>query len=127
MIRVLTSDGSKDLSETVAHDTLNRQLEKVNHKVAKKLIPQLKSQIQPLFKFCEQQANQQSVAIAEASLKAAQEEIAAEIDRLTELAKLNPNVRKAEIQFLNEKLEKLKPNLQNLQINLDSMRLIVAA
>lgn len=127
IIRVLTSDGKTDLANNVAHDTLNNQVKKVDHKLAKKLIPQLRKQIEPLFKFCENQANELSESVASESLQLLEADITKELDRLEELKKFNPNVRKEEIEFLYTKSESLRPLLENLQVSLDCIRLIVAA
>ena len=127
VIRVLTSDGKNDLANNVKHDTLNAQVKKVDHKLAKKLIPQLKPQVEPLFGFCEQQAAEFSQTISAESMQLLEAEISREIDRLEELKKVNPNVRSEEISFLHTKAETLKPLLENLQVSLDCIRLIIAA
>jgi len=80
-----------------------------------------------LYTFCEQAAQAQSQSIAKQGLVKLKQETDREIDRLEELAKVNPNVRQSEIAFQQQKLEDLLPKLEQVQVNLDCIRLIVAA
>jgi ATP-dependent helicase HepA len=54
-----------------------------------------------------------------------QAELEAEQDRLTALAKVNPNVRQDEIEQLSVRRELIALHLQQTQVRLDAVRVIV--
>jgi ATP-dependent helicase HepA len=50
-----------------------------------------------------------------------------EVNRLTALAQVNPNVRPEEVEFLEERLRLLTSAIESSQIRLEAVRLIIAA
>ncbi len=54
-------------------------------------------------------------------------EMAEEIERLRALARVNPNVRPAEIGALEERRDRLAQHLGRVRLHLDALRLVVAA
>ena len=54
-------------------------------------------------------------------------EMTAEIERLRALARVNPNVRPAEIAALEKRRDRLAQHLSRVRLHLDALRLVVAA
>ena len=108
------------------HEAVNRYLAPVSSLIAKQVIELKESSIKVLLEMSEQLANVQVPEIALQARNKIEQSFTLEIERLKALQKINPNVRKEEIQFLEQQLEKLTVTLNMSNLRLDSVRVIVA-
>ncbi len=126
-IRLLLDKGSNNLGENVAFDAFNQQLSAVGKQTASKLASALQSQVHPMLDKAKEMAESQLSALQ----RSAHTEMAAnlddEIERLTSLKKLNPNIRDEEIAHLVKQKLQLSEHIEKAQLKLDAIRLIVVS
>ncbi len=125
-IRCLVDPGMNNLSEKVAFDTLNAQLQPLKKGLAKKLV---KAQREPILKMLSQAENhaKQSVTpIVSAACQNLLTDVTEEIKRLAALKAVNPNVRDEEIEHLKVQAASGHQCLQKAMLRLDAIRLMVA-
>lgn len=125
-IRLLMNDKGTNLANNVSHEQLSRQckkLDKVNARlVLKSEEKTVKATLIKARTLAEKSGN--DIKIKALDLMKAQQ--ADEISRLNALKQVNPNVRPEEIVYLNRQTELLEKYLGEVEIKLESVRVIVA-
>ena len=126
IFRCVLDDKGRDLADKVSFDTLDDQLRSVPRSNAAKFARAQREQLTPLLDIAEKkiQAKHQ-----ERSLKARTDFSNActdEINRLTALQKVNPNVRDDEIEILKRHLEEGLLMLDKAAVRLEALRILVA-
>ncbi|WP_101759983.1 RNA polymerase-associated protein RapA [Oceanicoccus sp. KOV_DT_Chl] len=122
-VRIVVDSNNSNLSNvlTTAH------LEKLGQKVAKRsaqdLVRHARPQISTMVNTAEQLAEQQKDNILTSAAEAMQSEQTAELQRLTALAKVNPNIRQQELDYLKAVNVKAQRYLQGAQLKLDAVRI----
>jgi ATP-dependent helicase HepA len=124
-IRLLLDKNCNNLAKKVTFDSFNRQLNAINRHVATKLVSASQTIIHNLINQSTDVAQDQKQAITTAALAAMQENMAAELERLRALQKINPNVRAEELTFIEKQMEELTIHINNAQLKLDAVRFIV--
>lgn len=126
VMRVLMDTNGKDFAQVLGADKLNQLLQKVPRPTAQELVRHSREQIGKVLDNTEAAvAPLREGQVAEAK-RAVLAEIGGEIERLQDLAKVNPNIRAEEIDFLNERQAKCLEYLDHASLKLDSVRVIVA-
>ena len=124
-IRCLIDPGMNNLSEKVAFDTLNAQLQPLKKGVAKKLA---KAQREPILKMLEKAegyAKEGVQPIVSDACHALLTDVTEEIKRLAALKAVNPNVRDEEIEHLKTQAALGHQCLQKAMLRLDAIRIMV--
>ncbi len=124
-IRILVDKNGNNLADKVSEQVLDKQLSPVKKQMALQLIKALKSQITPLVAKAEAHGTQHIVAIQEKSLKAMQNKLSSEQQRLTALKAINPSVRQEEIDFISQQQEELTHYIDKAQLTFEAIRMIV--
>lgn len=123
-LRVVIDAQGNDHAERLSHAVMAGNQESVQPTVAKKILHHYATQLRSMLAAAEQLAQQRSAALmAEAHAHAAQL-LEGEIDRLKALKRVNPNVRDAEIQFLQSQWKALSLALNAASVRLDAQRVI---
>ena len=123
-LRVVIDAQGNDHAERLSHAVMARSQESVQPLVAKKIVRHYAPQLRSMLAAAEQLAQQRSVALmAEAHAHAAHL-LEGEIDRLKALKRVNPNVRDAEIRFLQTQWEALSLALNTASVRLDAQRVV---
>ena len=125
-IRVLINKSGNNLAAQVTEDLLDKQLSPVKKQVALQLIKALKNEIPPLVQHGEKHAQLAVQAIQDKALSEMKKALNEEHSRLAALAKINPNVRQEELDFITEQQSQLTHYISNAQIKFEAIRLIVA-
>lgn len=125
-IRILVSHDGKDLSELLSHNKLSMLLERVPTATARAAVKQARDSIESLLNNAQAVAEAQLPTIIDAAGKQVRETRQYEIDRLKALAKINPNIRQSEIDYLQEISTAMLESLEQADLRLDAMRLIIA-
>lgn len=126
-IRILVDKNGNNLADKIAEKTLDAQLSPVKKQVALQLVKALKTMIPPLVVKAESAANNQVSSIQEKAINYMSVELEEEYQRLFALAKINPNVRQEELDFIRNQQTQLKHYINNAQIKFEAVRLIVAS
>jgi ATP-dependent helicase HepA len=123
-LRVLVDANGNDRSEQLPHASMAAIREAVQPLVAKKIIRHFAPQLRSMLAAAEHLARRRSVdLLAEAHARATQL-LEGEINRLKALRRINPNVRDAEIRFLESQRSDLRLALDSANVRLDAQRVI---
>lgn len=123
-LRVLIDAQGNDHAERLTHAAMAQIREAVQPLVAKKIVRHYAAQLRGMLAAAEQLAQQRSTTLlAEAHAHAAQL-LQGEINRLKALKRVNPNVRDAEIRFLETQWEALRLALDTACVRLDAQRVV---
>ena len=123
-LRVLIDADGFDHAERLPHSAMAQAQEAVQPLVAKKIIRHYAPQLRVMLAAAEQWARQRSsTLLAEAHAHAAQL-LEGEINRLKALRRINPNVRDAEIRFLETQWQAVRLALDSAGVRLDALRVV---
>jgi ATP-dependent helicase HepA len=125
MLRVLIDGTGKDLSDLLGIDKMSKLLQKVPRNNAQDLVRHARPKLNEMLQHAEEKAlPQQEKLIARAEQKISQD-FNLEISRIKALAKINPNVRQSEIEYLENRLRISQQYLSQAKLRLDSLRVIM--
>jgi ATP-dependent helicase HepA len=125
-IRVLVDQYGKDHGSALSHQEVNDRRETIPADTAIRIIRGYTQQLRELLAHCESVANSQSPALISKAREQSTRILMNEIDRLKALARVNPNVRNEEIEFMELQREALTIALDTATFRLDALRVIVA-
>ena len=126
-LRVLIDRNENDLASKVPFEHLYGQLSPVGKHTGVKVVAALRQHLAPLLRSAAPFAQQQ----AEHRVKAAREKVdhyfRAELDRLSALKAVNPNVRSDELEHLEAQSQECLKALDQAQARLEAVQLIVVS
>jgi ATP-dependent helicase HepA len=127
IVRLLINSRGEDLSEKYTIE----QLQGLPVDLGKQTITQIISTQQEYLRRMLNLAEKQSATLLPTLVTTAnnkiETELAEELQRLTELQRVNPNVREDEIESLREQMQLLHRYMQTARLHQDAVRLIIAA
>ncbi|HAJ91457.1 MAG TPA: RNA polymerase-associated protein RapA, partial [Gammaproteobacteria bacterium] len=126
MIRIVTDQQANDHSESLTHTLINSLREPIKTDTAIRIIRGYTGLLRDMLDTSETLANKQAPALLAAAHSLSQQLLGKEIQRLNVLARLNPNVRKEETEFLELQQEAVTAALNSATLRLDAMRVLVA-
>ncbi|MEW6998262.1 RNA polymerase-associated protein RapA [Colwelliaceae bacterium BS250] len=126
-IRILLDKSGNNLSDKVAEAVLDNQLSPVKKHTGLQLVKALKSMIPSLVEKAEGFSQKQTTKLQEQALAAMHVTLDDEYDRLSALAKINPNVRQSELDFIKHQQHELTHFINNAQMKFEAIRLIVVS
>jgi len=125
LLRVLMDNNGKDLNAVLSIDQLSRLLQKIPRNNAQELVRHARPALTDMLQKAEDSVKPQQTDLIAAAQKKISEEINAELDRMKAFAKVNPNVRQSEIDYLQERLVASQHYLSQAKLRLDSLRVIM--
>ncbi len=124
-VRILVDMQGKDLSETYAHEMINRYCAdeesfrlRQNPELLRQLVPQM-------LKAARDFAREQKSTILQEAMAAAHAHLDGEASRLRELRKVNANVRLDEIKHAEKVIEDVTRHISKAHLRLDAVRLVL--
>jgi ATP-dependent helicase HepA len=126
-IRILLDKSGNNLSDKVAEAVLDNQLSPVKKHTGLQLVKALKSMIPSLVEKAEGFSQKQTTQLQEQALTSMHVTLDDEYDRLSALAKINPNVRQSELDFIKHQQQELTHFINNAQMKFEAIRLIVVS
>ena len=127
MVRVVVSNTGLDLSEIISHEELNALSERVRKHTANEIIQYARSEISNMVDKAKELAEPQQQELIQQALSNLAEEEHDDVERLTALAEVNPNIRQTEVDQLEIDAQQLKNYLASAQLRLDAIRLAFVA
>ncbi|MCF6281725.1 MAG: RNA polymerase-associated protein RapA [Candidatus Polarisedimenticolaceae bacterium] len=127
MIRVLLDQKGVDRSAEMPHLEINDGCRRIEQAVIAQIVRQYKQGIRAMVNHSEKLANRGVPEMIEQCMSTMMESYTEEIQRLSALQKVNPNVRVEEIEMLQAEGMALHSRLKKSQLKLDSVRLIINA
>ena len=125
IIRTLINAQGKDLGATINHEALSKLCQKIDKKLARKIINSQKELLQKLLKADHELASDKAAEHIQQALQDMNAELEHEIHRLEQLQKKNPSIRDEEIAFLRQRQEQLSHYLSDSRVQLEAVRVIV--
>ncbi len=122
---VVISDGT-DLSERCTAEWMDNAIRHVPVATARKVVARLRDSIEQLADHANHICEQRKETIVAQARDTMRNEMDAEIERLRQLAKVNPNIRAEEIAALERNRESYGRHLDSAQLKLDAVRVAVA-
>jgi ATP-dependent helicase HepA len=126
-IRVLINQHQKDLTETIDHRSL---LETGKNFDKQQIVNFLNNQRLPITKLlaaAEQKAKTDMQQLIDDATKTMLDSLAAEIKRLVRLKKVNPTIKKEEIEHLKDMTMQAHENIQAAHLRLDAVRFVITS
>ncbi len=127
LLHVLLDANGRDRRNTWPEDQLRGLPVDLGRDTVRQIIAGYQSRLRELFERAEHQATAELPAHVQAATARVEQELGEEIDRLRQLQKVNPNVRDEEIRALEQRRDELLQALTAAQVQLDAVRVILAA
>lgn len=127
VVRLLVNSKGEDLGNQYAISDLQGMPVDLGKQTVIQIITSQQDNLRNMLEQAEQQASRRLPVLVATAIKSMEPELDSEIQRLVALKQVNPNVREEEIEALRNQLDQLKFNMQSARLNLDAIRLIIAA
>jgi len=125
-IRIVTDQQGNDHSQSLTHALINSIREPIKAETAIRIIRGYTELLRAMLDTSETLANRQTPALLATAHALSQQLLGKEIQRLNVLARVNPNVRKEETEFLELQQQAVTAALDSATLRLDAMRVLVA-
>jgi len=124
-LRCLMDDKSRNLSELFEQADFNNIAGRIPKATAQELVRHARPQITTLIDHAKKFVLTQQRSMIDDAQSLMQTDLNAEIERLTALAKVNPNIRQQEIDYLKQSKQVLVDTINNAQLSLDAVRVAI--
>ncbi|WNC73142.1 RNA polymerase-associated protein RapA [Thalassotalea psychrophila] len=126
-VRILLDKNGNNLSDKVGESVFDNQLSPVKKQTGLQLVKALKGQIPSLVEKAEGFSQLKINDIQQKALASMNVALDDEHQRLTALAKINPNIRQSELDFIRHQQTELTHFISNAQLKFEAIRLIVVS
>lgn len=126
-MRMLMDKNGNELNANISYQKLSDQLSPIGRHIASKLVTASQAFIHQQVTNGTGKAQDALAGIQEDALAKMHKVLDSEIERLTDLKAVNPNIRSEEISHLETEKAQLTKYIGNAQIKLDSLRFIVVS
>lgn len=124
-LRVVLDSAGNDLSKVLSADHFHKLGQKVPKRSAQDLVRHARAEITGMVERARQLADKQLSPLLDAALAALRDQHNSELSRLEALARVNPNIRAEEIQFVRQSAAVAGEYIQKAQLKLDAIRVAV--
>lgn len=124
-IRVVLASNGSDLSELLTPRHVEKLRQKVPRQKAQELTRHLRPQVLELIQKSELAAAKKQTPLIDESVTLMQQQLQSEIQRLQQLALVNPNIRGEEIAHLQDQMVQLDRYLRAATLRFDALRVVV--
>ncbi|AQZ95107.1 RNA polymerase-associated protein RapA [Halopseudomonas phragmitis] len=125
-VRCLLDSNGHDLAAKVSFDTLDAQLEQLPKHLASKVAKSQREVVERLLDRAEALADLQHYELVDSAANQYSQQMDEEIERLKALAAVNPLVKPAEIQALEQQKQVGEQTLRQAKVRLDAIRILLA-
>ena len=126
VIRVVVNQNKNDLTKVFAIEHMNHLAERVKNAVGQNIVRHARKQITELVKYADSIAAIEKEKVIGTALQKMQAMQSSECERLIALSKVNPNIRKEEIDYLKSATTQMQDFIQQAQLKFDAIRIAVA-
>jgi ATP-dependent helicase HepA len=124
-IRVLLDKSNNSLADKISYDQFNKQLAPIGKKIASQLTAALQTQISAQVPHAHELAQASLIQLQSEALQTMTQSLSGDLERLTALKQINPNIREDELQFVKQQQQQLGDYISKAELRLDAIRLIV--
>ncbi|MDH3535337.1 MAG: RNA polymerase-associated protein RapA [Gammaproteobacteria bacterium] len=125
-VKVVVDENGRDHATGMDPESGMRQLQRVDRDTAIKIVKARQTELTRMLEFAELVADTRVPALIENARGRGRELLGHEIERLVALQKVNPGVRRDEIEFFRAQLDLFEAALEHARLRLDAVRVIVA-
>ena len=125
--RMLMDKKGTNLGDNISFEKLNGQLSPIGRHIATKLVGASQAFIHQQIQHGNVIATTELEIIKTTALNKMNEQLGGELERLSDLKQINPNIREEELDHLRVQQSQLAKFIGNAQIQLDSLRFIVVS
>ena len=125
IIRVLVDQNHNNLGKVLTSEHMNRMAERVKKNIAQNIIRHARKQINELIDYANTIAKEQMIELIDQALQTMQAKQNMELQRLLSLSKVNPNIRKEEIDYLQYTTVQLEEYMHHASLKLDALRVAI--
>jgi ATP-dependent helicase HepA len=126
MVRLVVNAEGKDLTQVLTFERLNGLVKPVKMRTAVDIVRHARPDITQMIEKTDAKAEALQSDLIATALRQMNHDQQVELQRLTALAEVNPNIRQDEIEYLQSSTESLAHYLEQAQLKLDSLRVVIA-
>jgi ATP-dependent helicase HepA len=126
-IRVLMDGQGRDLSASVSHENISKQVHKLQKTIGKKILSSEEKRISALIEKAEGVANEKAQTLKEKALASMKTLLNEEHERLHLLKNRNAGIRDEELAFLELRKQHLENYIRDASSQLDGVRVLVTS
>lgn len=124
-VRVVVDSHNRALGDTLTAQWFSRSIQAVPRRTAVEVVKRIRGQIEALVEQASMIAETSRADIVAQALAALAEGSAAELERLRQLAAVNPNIRAEEIDYLERNRDARAACIEAAQLRVDAVRVAV--
>ncbi|MFT4924386.1 MAG: ATP-dependent helicase HepA [Phenylobacterium sp.] len=124
-IRVLLDRSNNNLTDKITYEHFNKQLSPVGRKIASQLTAALQTQINSSIPHAHDIAATTLTDLQGEAMTQMNASLSEQLERLTALKRINPNIREEELDFVTTQQQELSSYIGKAEVRLDAIRLIV--
>ena len=127
VLRLLINSRNEDLNNKYPFEQLQGLPVDLGKQTIAQIISSQQERLRQMLSQAEHLADQQLPSLVMSAIDAMETELEHDIQRLTALQQVNPNVRQEEIETLQEQKQQSKQYMQTARLHQDAVRLIISA
>jgi ATP-dependent helicase HepA len=127
IVRLLINSRGENLSEQYTVEQLQGLPVDLGKQTISQIISSQQDKLRQMLQLAEQQAEQQLPLLVMSAIDSMDSELKQELQRLSALQQVNPNVRQEEIDALQQQKQQSKQYMQTARLHQDAIRLIITA
>lgn len=126
VVRVLLDSTGRDLTELIAHDQLNQLATKIRRSARTGIVKEIRGALGDLLDQAESKAAQQKQPLIDQAQQEVRALVGGELNRLQNLARVNPSIREAELNFLAQQQAQALHFISEAALEAQAIRVIIA-
>ena len=124
--RVLLDSNGRDLTDVIQHEQLNKLCSKIRRSARTAIVKEIRSVLGDILDRIEQQVGDRNEQLIAAAERRVEEVVGGELHRLRDLARVNPSIRDAELEFLAHQREHALKFIRQAALEPQAIRVIIA-
>lgn len=124
-LRVVVDQQGRNLAERLDAQFVSQRAGRIPKNTAQQLVSRARPHIQELLSHAQQTADEQAPHVIEQAKSSMHHQLTAELQRMQQLAKVNPDIRPQELEYLAQSRQLLDDALTHSQWVLDAIRVII--
>ncbi len=126
VVRVLLDSTGRDLTAAISHDQLNRVCAKVPRTARTAIVKEIRGALAGILDRVEQQVQSQQQPLIDSAIEEVHQVVGGELNRLRDLARINPSIREVELAFLEQQQQHAVEYIQQAALEPQAIRVVIA-
>ena len=126
VVRVLRDSTGRDLTEIIKHEQLNKLCSKIRRSARTAIVKEIRAALGEILDSVDQQAQAMNKPLIEAAEQRVQQLVGGELQRLRDLAQINPSIREVELEFLEQQQQLALEYIRQAALEPQAIRVIIA-